>query len=87
MKIKKGNGQTKYGTGVSIELSGTEVAVAISAWLVAQEVYVDGPRTIMVNGKLCTRGEIYVDPSGFVINSIGKKISGRTGEYEHHRED
>jgi hypothetical protein len=80
MKIKKGNCQTKYGPGVSIELSGDEVAIAISAWLVAHEVYVNGPRTIKVNGKLCTRGEIYVDPSGFVINGIGKKISGRNGE-------
>jgi len=56
MNIKPGNGKTKYGTGVSIELSGREVAVAISAWLVAQEVYVKGPRTITVNGGIMQEG-------------------------------
>jgi len=76
MNIKYGNGKTKYGPGVSIELSGDEVATAIDAWMVAHGVHVSGPRTITVNGDLCADGEIYVDPSGFVI-SDGVKFSGR----------
>jgi hypothetical protein len=43
---------------------------------VAHRIYVSGPRTITVNGKLCEVGHIYVDPSGFVI-ADGLKISGR----------
>jgi len=76
MKIQHGAGKTEYGPGVSIELSGNEVANAIGAWLVAHNVYVSGPRTITVNGDLCKVGEVYVDPSGFVI-AKGKKVSGR----------
>ena len=76
MKIQHGSGKTAYGTGVSIELTGNEVATAIDAWLVAHNVYVSGPRTITVNGNLCKTGEVYVDPSGFVIAN-GKKVSGR----------
>jgi hypothetical protein len=76
MEIEYGNGQTKYGTGVSIDLSGDEVATAIDAWLVSQCVCVHGPRTITVNGELCKDGHVYVDPSGFVVAG-GKKFSGR----------
>lgn len=76
MKITRGDGRTKYGPGVSIELSGNEVATAIDAWLVAHCVHIDGPRTVTVNGRLCESGKIYVDPSGFVI-ADGKKLSGR----------
>lgn len=76
MQIQYGKGRTQYGPGVSIELSGDEVATAIDAWLVAHQVHVSGPRTITVNGELCNRGQIYVDPSGFVITD-GKKMSGR----------
>jgi len=76
MKIEHGKGTTEYGPGVSIHLDGDEVAAAISAWLVAHSVHVGGPRTITVNGGLCERGHIYVDPSGFVVAN-GEGISGR----------
>lgn len=76
MIVKRGNGCTEYGPGVSVELTGNEVARAIDAWLLAQGVRVSGPRTVTVNGKLCESGHIYVDPSGFVIAN-GAKLSGR----------
>lgn len=76
MKVKHGKGKTQYGPGVSIELTGDEVATAIDAWLVAHGVHVSGPRTVTVNGELCVDGEVYVDPSGFVI-AAGDKLSGR----------
>lgn len=72
MDIKHGIGKTKYGPGVSIELTGCEVATAIDAWLAAHGVHVAGPRTVTVNGMLCRRGNIYVDPSGFVITPKGR---------------
>ncbi len=53
MEVKFGRGKTEYGPGVSIELTGSEVATAIDAWLVAHGVHVRGPRTIWVNGELC----------------------------------
>jgi hypothetical protein len=77
MNIKYGNGQTQYGPGVSIELNGSEVATAIDAWLVANGVNVQGPRTVSVNGQLCSEGRIYVDPSGFVVTPEGECVSGR----------
>jgi hypothetical protein len=76
MKISYGEGKTEYGPGISIDLTGSEVAIAISAFLVAHRVHVDGPRTITVNGEFCEDGHVYVDPSGFVIFR-GKKLSGR----------
>jgi hypothetical protein len=76
MIVKHGNGRTHFGPGVSIELTGDEVATAIAAWLVAHGVHVSGPRTVHVNGELCESGHVYVDPSGFVITE-GEKISGR----------
>jgi hypothetical protein len=82
MKIAYGNGMTKYGPGVSIELTGDEVATAIDAWLVAHGVHVSGPRTIKVNGDLCEDGSVYVDPSGFVITPEGHKLLGRGAESE-----
>lgn len=81
MKVKKGRGKTQYGPGVEIALSGDEVAIAIDAYLVAHGIHVAGPRTITVNGSLCERGEVYVDPSGSVIYE-GKRRSGRTGKNE-----
>lgn len=68
MEIGYGNGQTKFGPGVSIKLTGDEVAMAIDTWLVAHGVHVSGPRTVTVNGSLCNVGEVYVDPSGRVHN-------------------
>lgn len=76
MNINYGNGSTEYGPGVSVELTGDEVATAIDAYLVARGVHVSGPRTITVNGELCDRGHVYVDPMGFVVVD-GKRISGR----------
>lgn len=65
-----------YGPGVSVELTGDEVATAIDAYLVARGICVRGPRTITVNGGLCETGRIYVDPSGFVV-ADGEKFDGR----------
>ena len=76
MVVKHGDGRTEYGPGVSVELTGAEVATAIDAWLVALGVHVSGPRTVTVNGALCECGHVYVDPSGLVI-ADGVKISGR----------
>ena len=76
MDIKEGAGKTKYGPGVSIVLTGDEVATAIDAWLVAQGVRVSGPRTVTVNSQLCASGHVYVDPSGYVV-ADGRKLSGR----------
>lgn len=76
MNIQFGKEKTKYGTGVQIELTGDEVAVAMDAYLVAHGIYVDGARTVTVNGELCEKGEVYVDPSGYVI-AYGEKWTGR----------
>jgi len=76
MKVKYGKGESEYGPGVEIKLSGEDVAIAINAYLVAHNIHVSGPRTITVNGGLCGKGEVYVDPSGFVIHK-GNKLSGR----------
>ena len=76
MEVKFGRGTTEFGPGVSVELTGEEVAVAISAYLVSHGVLVSGARTITVNGELCEYGEVYVDPSGFVV-ADGNRISGR----------
>lgn len=80
MRIDYGSGPTEFGPGVQIELTGDEVATAISAYLVAHGVHVDGPRTITVNGDLCGSGRCYVDPSGSVITH-GKRFSGRGGPH------
>lgn len=76
MRVHYGRGKTEYGPGVSINLTGDEVATAIDAYLVAHGIHVNGPRTVTVNGSLCKRGEVYIDPSGFVI-ADGEKLSGR----------
>jgi hypothetical protein len=76
MQVGYGSGSTHYGPGVSIDLTGDEVAMAIDAYLVAHGIRVSGPRTITVNGELCEAGRVYVDPSGFVI-ADGEKLSGR----------
>jgi hypothetical protein len=76
MEVKFGGGTTKYGPGVSIELTGDDVATAIYAYLVAHGIHVQGPRTVTVNGELCEVGKVYVDPSGFVV-ADGEHFSGR----------
>ena len=79
MKVSCGKGTSEYGPGVSIELTGGEVAVAIDAWLVSHGCYVRGPRTITINGELCREGHVYVDPSGFVVYE-GNRLPG-SGEF------
>jgi hypothetical protein len=76
MKVRFGKGTTEFGPGVDIFLTGCDVALAISAYLVAKDIHISGPRSIMVNGSLCKRGRVYVDPSGFVVNK-GVAVSGR----------
>lgn len=76
MRVNYGNGTTEFGPGVLIELTGNEIATAIDAYLCAHNVHVQGSRTITVNGELCEAGEIYVDPSGFVVDN-GRHLSGR----------
>lgn len=76
MDVNYGGGKTQYGPGVSIELTGDEVATAIDAYLVAHGVHISGPRTISVNGAMCEAGHVYVDPSGFVV-ADGKRLAGR----------
>lgn len=76
MKVGYGNSKAGYGPGVEIELTGDDVATAIDAYLVAQGVCVRGARTITVNGDLCRKGRVFVDPSGFAI-AHGEKWSGR----------
>jgi len=76
MNINYGSGKTEYGPGVIIELEPDEIALAILAWLVAHGVHIQGSRTINVNGELIEGGDVYVDPSGFVV-AEGKKIDGR----------
>ena len=76
MEVKLGKGTTGYGTGVEINLTGEELAIAIDSYLVSHGVTVRGARTVTVNGELCGNAEIYVDPSGFAIFD-GKKYSGR----------
>ena len=75
MDIKFGSGPTEYGPGVEIELTGDEVALAIDTWLTAQNVHVRGARTVTVNGEMCERGRVYVDPSAFVM-ADGKRWNG-----------
>lgn len=76
MIIRYGDGQTEFGPGVNVELTGDEVATAIHAWLIAHDVYISGPRTVTVNGGLCSAGRVYVDPSGSVV-AAGIMYSGR----------
>jgi hypothetical protein len=76
MDVRYGTGKTEFGPGVSVTLTGSEVATAIEAYLVAHGVHVRGSRTITVNGELCEIGHIYVDPSGFVVAN-GDHLSGR----------
>jgi len=80
MRVRFGRGKTEYGSGVSITLTGDEVARAIITYLVARDVTVFGPRTVRVNGELCKKGHVYVDPSGSVI-AHGRHFSG-DGNYD-----
>ncbi|MEL6237033.1 MAG: hypothetical protein AAFO57_00190 [Pseudomonadota bacterium] len=76
MEVNYGEGKTQFGPGVSIELTGDEVATAIYAYLVAHGIHVQGARTVTVNGELCSYGRVYVDPEGSVV-AEGTRFSGR----------
>ncbi len=81
MEVSFGLGKTEYGTGVHIDLTGDEVAMAIYTYLMAHDIKINGAATITVNGELCEYGGVYVDPSGSVIadgeiwkgNNLNKK--------------
>lgn len=75
MKINFGDGSTKYGPGVQIDLDGSEVVRAIYSYLAAHDIHIRGSATITVNGDLCKSGGIYVDPSAFVL-ADGKFYNG-----------
>lgn len=78
MNIRRGSGQTEYGPGVLVELTGDEVEHAINAYLVAQGIQVHGPRTVTVNGVLCKSGSVYVDPCGKVTidgSKLGEEVT------------
>lgn len=79
MKIKKGEGTSKYGTGVEITLTGEEVALAIETFLTARNVHISGSRTIYVNEELCASGSVYIDSSAIVI-AKGNRWDCRTGK-------
>jgi hypothetical protein len=74
MNIKFGEGITKYGPGVDIELTSNEVATAIDAYLTAHNIVVSGARTINITEE--GTGKVYVDPTGCVIFN-GKRYTGR----------
>jgi hypothetical protein len=76
MNVRYGDGTTEYGPGVTIEITGDEVAIAIESWLVGQNVHIRGARTITVNSELCEAGQVYVDPGAFVM-AYGQRFSGR----------
>jgi hypothetical protein len=76
MNVSFGKGKTEYGTGVQIDLTGNEVAMAIYTYLTAHNVHIVGAATITVNGELCEYGGVYVDPSGRVIAN-GEGYSGK----------
>ena len=81
MEIQYGRGETAYGPGVQIYLSGDELATAITAYLTAHDVNMFGARTVRVCGIAAgmTLVSVYVDPSGFVIEK-GKKWDGKGPE-------
>ena len=80
MDIVKGKGETLYGKGISILLTGDEVAMAIRDWIKNKATHISGPSTVLIESKLCTGAEVYVDPSGYVEDFTGKRYSGVTGE-------
>ena len=79
MNIDYGTGKTEYGTGVQIELTGKEAALAILSYLVARDVHISGPRTIRINDELIDRCSVFVDPSG-KVTADGEGFSGRGPE-------
>lgn len=66
MIIEHGKSKTKYGPGVDIRLSSEDIAKAILEYVERKGVTITGPRTVLIDGKLCTNGKVYVDPLGNV---------------------
>jgi hypothetical protein len=66
VKIEFGPGETQYGKGIDITLTGDEAALAIRAYLLTQGVQVTGATTVTVNGQRVESAKVYVDPSGRV---------------------
>lgn len=66
MIIRPEEGKTEYGPGIRINLTGSEVALAIYDWIESKNIIIKGPRTVTVNGQRCKFGSVYVDPSGSV---------------------
>lgn len=58
---------SRWGKSVSVEMTGSEVALAIMAYLVAHDIHISGPKTITVNGSLIENGRVFIDPSGFLV--------------------
>lgn len=52
--------------GVTILLTGNEVALAIDQYIRSKGIIVNGPRTVKVNRQLCKEGMVYIDPEGAV---------------------
>lgn len=77
MNIRHGelDPETIWGPGVIIDLRADEVATAIHAYLVAHQVYTNGPITIQVNDSTIESGQVYVDPSGSVVFG-GRRMNG-----------
>jgi len=72
IEISFGEGTTKYGTGVQIDISAQDVWLAILAYLTAHDVHITGAMTLTVNGQRIEHCGIYIDPSGRVVaNGIG----------------
>lgn len=72
--------------GRTIELNGNELARAIDVYLLAQNVVIDGPRTIRIAtaGGPCTIAgkvsvSVYMDPAGRVIHD-GQLVIDRKRE-------
>jgi hypothetical protein len=84
MEVRWGNGDTEYGPGIEIALTGEDVARAIEAYMVSHGIHHSGPRTITVNGELCKNGAVYVDPSEVVVDSDGRTWIGRGNGKVYH---
>lgn len=67
MRVKRGTASDDSHPGVTIDLTGDEVATAIRHWLHGQGVLIFGSSTVRVDGNLCDSGQVYVDPSGNVV--------------------
>lgn len=60
---------SKVGDGVEVNLTGDELAMAVDLFLYSRQVLVVGPRTVKVNGQKCESAQVYVDPSGYVMDN------------------